>query len=838
MEREEEEPNQIATWLKEEGLAPHAPLKDQLCVLWRALQHRESRLVTVTSDLDTQRSQHIAEMAEVRKSLEQIRIFTEHKDVLAQEIQEENDQLKDQLHRLISLQDAQISEVAKMLYQQGLTELIHSSPSEQVAYLLVERASLLERREDHGSPTACGDTPPAGQLGTDALAQNKNADQSPHKGSPRHGQSPWKRLFGLHKAAQSKHIFIPAEARHLAGQASSVERECSRLERDLEEGSRRLAMAHNEIRRLTDELESAHLTQSAYEPELQGAQQEVEQLRQEVEKLKKREMVELRKAKELNDRLDLEIRALRTRVRSLDAEKNSLQETVVSLQKEVGRLDSALQEQQQLLTAQAQADQASETAKVVSLQKEVGRLDSALQEQQQRTKQQLLTVQAQADQASETAKSQATELSQSNQTCRDLEEKLTAQTRCLLAKETAVVSLQKEVDRLDSALQEQQQQAKQQLLTVQAQADSQAAELIQRNQTRRDLQKELNAQTRCLLEKESEVQSLKQQLDNSHNDLDNLIASICTKENDFQDQKLCKQTEADIQRNENTRWRLEDSSTTPLQLLQSEESTPHKECPDHHKAVKTLLDTQEECEMLKEEICETLKCLDRERSKCHEMNEKHKAKLNRAKLKFDDETKWRDEKMKNLERELSLCAHSLAKEKELIINMTVENEKLLIEKRKLLQQLNVEEHIKNDSILTASLSKYRVDFLEMENKRLGNKILQMSNQLAVLERTLQNMRSLHFAEELKKISNPQHVFLTSSPLQPSSVMMPESSEIRGLLDNIESSKTKQTEVTSSPLSAVTMRPAEMGYLNLTSANSRSDQSAPAGFLSSTDNSCS
>ncbi|XP_071751397.2 uncharacterized protein LOC139908553 isoform X2 [Centroberyx gerrardi] len=806
MEREEEEPNQIATWLKEEGLAPHAPLKDQLCVLWRALQHRESRLVTVTSDLDTQRSQHIAEMAEVRKSLEQIRIFTEHKDVLAQEIQEENDQLKDQLHRLISLQDAQISEVAKMLYQQGLTELIHSSPSEQVAYLLVERASLLERREDHGSPTACGDTPPAGQLGTDALAQNKNADQ--------------------------------AEARHLAGQASSVERECSRLERDLEEGSRRLAMAHNEIRRLTDELESAHLTQSAYEPELQGAQQEVEQLRQEVEKLKKREMVELRKAKELNDRLDLEIRALRTRVRSLDAEKNSLQETVVSLQKEVGRLDSALQEQQQLLTAQAQADQASETAKVVSLQKEVGRLDSALQEQQQRTKQQLLTVQAQADQASETAKSQATELSQSNQTCRDLEEKLTAQTRCLLAKETAVVSLQKEVDRLDSALQEQQQQAKQQLLTVQAQADSQAAELIQRNQTRRDLQKELNAQTRCLLEKESEVQSLKQQLDNSHNDLDNLIASICTKENDFQDQKLCKQTEADIQRNENTRWRLEDSSTTPLQLLQSEESTPHKECPDHHKAVKTLLDTQEECEMLKEEICETLKCLDRERSKCHEMNEKHKAKLNRAKLKFDDETKWRDEKMKNLERELSLCAHSLAKEKELIINMTVENEKLLIEKRKLLQQLNVEEHIKNDSILTASLSKYRVDFLEMENKRLGNKILQMSNQLAVLERTLQNMRSLHFAEELKKISNPQHVFLTSSPLQPSSVMMPESSEIRGLLDNIESSKTKQTEVTSSPLSAVTMRPAEMGYLNLTSANSRSDQSAPAGFLSSTDNSCS
>lgn len=50
----------------------------------------------------------------------------------------------------------------------------------------------------------------------------------------------------------------------MAGQPSSVEREYFRLERDVEEGSRRLAMAHNEIRRLNDELESAHLTQRAY----------------------------------------------------------------------------------------------------------------------------------------------------------------------------------------------------------------------------------------------------------------------------------------------------------------------------------------------------------------------------------------------------------------------------------------------------------------------------------------------------------------------------------------------------------------------------------------------
>lgn len=48
-------------------------------------------------------------------------------------------------------------------------------------------------------------------------------------------------------------------------------------------------------------------------------------------------------------------------------------------------------------------------------------------------------------------------------------------------------------------------------------------------------------------------------------------------------------------------------------------------------------------------------------SKYHEMKEKHKAKLCQAKQKFDNETTWRDEKIKNLERKLSLCSHSLAK---------------------------------------------------------------------------------------------------------------------------------------------------------------------------------
>ncbi|XP_075997202.1 coiled-coil domain-containing protein 30 isoform X4 [Genypterus blacodes] len=745
MDQPKEEFEQIATWLREEGLAPEAAEEAQLCFLWRALQHTRSRLLSATGNLDSQRSQHIAEMTEVQKSLEQIRIFTEHKDVLALEIQDENDQLKDQLRRLISLQDAQISEVAKMLYQQGLTELIHSSPSEQVAYLLVERASLLEKRDNPDNLAGHEDT--GGPLAAKTAGPNDNMHQSPHKGAPRHVQSPWKKLFGLHKAAQSKRTFIPTEARHLAGHAGSVQRECSRLERDLEEGSRRLAMAHNEIRRLTDELESAHLTQRAYEPEMQAAQQEVEQLRQEVEKLKKCEMVEHRKAKDLNDRLDVEIRALRNRVRTLDAEKSSLHQTVVLLQKEVDQLRSALQEQQQELQA-------------TELTEEVDQLRSALQEQQQ----ELQTVQVQADQATELTGSQATELVHSKQTCRDL-------------------------------------------------------------------QQQLSAQTRCLSLKEAELQSLKKQLDASHSDLDDLRATICNNTITLQGQKLWQQR--DTQHCENTQCKHEESFSPKdqqEQLQHNNTTTQQTACSDHQEALKALQATRDECETLKEEICETLKCLDKEKSKSHEMKEKHKAKQCRVKRKLDDETKWRDEKMKNLERELSLSVHSLAKEKELVVSITVENEKLLFERRKLLQHLNEEEHNKKDRNLTASLARCRVDFLEMENKKLGNKILHLSNQLSVLERSLQNLHSLHFAEELKRVSKLQQAFLTSPD---SRGTMPEPCDIQDVMDT----RTKQADVLSPPrrpISVSLARPAEMGYLNLTSTLGRSDHSATTGPLTGRD----
>lgn len=48
---------------------------------------------------------------------------------------------------LLSLPENQTKELAELLAQEDLGEMGLNSPSEQVAYLLVERATLLERLE-------------------------------------------------------------------------------------------------------------------------------------------------------------------------------------------------------------------------------------------------------------------------------------------------------------------------------------------------------------------------------------------------------------------------------------------------------------------------------------------------------------------------------------------------------------------------------------------------------------------------------------------------------------------------------------------------------------------
>ncbi|XP_060750247.1 coiled-coil domain-containing protein 30 isoform X1 [Tachysurus vachellii] len=335
--QEKNELKELSMRLEKDGISSQASLEERQIHMWRLLRSSECSLASATQELQTLREQQVSEMKEVESYVEHIRNMLEERECLTAEYERDNEQLRAELEQIKHQQECQYKEVTEMLEQEGLAEISNSSSSEQVAYLLVERVTLLERLE--AAERKLDTQTLTGNLREvhlqeeldhirhtleEELRQQKEmmrlTKESMSKGNESAAQSTWRKLFGVHKATKM------AQSLPLA---HSVEQERERterkkLERDLEEASCRLTMAHQEIRHLTDELDVARKGQHASGPDLHTSREEVTQLKQEVEQLKQFDMEELQKAKEHNKRLDAEIRALRDRVRSLDSERKTL----------------------------------------------------------------------------------------------------------------------------------------------------------------------------------------------------------------------------------------------------------------------------------------------------------------------------------------------------------------------------------------------------------------------------------------------------------------------------------------------------------------------------------
>ncbi|KAA0707496.1 hypothetical protein E1301_Tti016361 [Triplophysa tibetana] len=256
--------------LMEEGLNHSASSDEKMCLLWKLLMSSEETVRALKQQIRDLHKQHNREIEKVQQYVNDIKSLTKTRDSVALDLEQENQTLRVTLNDTHLQQETQRSEITEMLLQEGLADIIPISPSEQVAYLLADRGSLLERIESRTD----GDTKTGGHP--------DGCEESVAQG------------FG-------EDVLKAIEPRYNDDIKGGTVQE---LERDVEEASVRLSMAHKEIRRLTDELESAQLTQKAYEPELQEAQMEVEHLRREVEKLKRCELAELRKTKERNEKLE------------------------------------------------------------------------------------------------------------------------------------------------------------------------------------------------------------------------------------------------------------------------------------------------------------------------------------------------------------------------------------------------------------------------------------------------------------------------------------------------------------------------------------------------------
>ncbi|KAL2090783.1 hypothetical protein ACEWY4_013046 [Coilia grayii] len=329
MERVMEELGEMEMRLLQDGLRPDANPVERLLHLWRLHLRTEGRMNASRLEVKALQEAHDREIVEVRKKLGYLQALTVKQNSISCKAQEENKQLHAKLDQLVLEKESQREEVAELLVQGGMDEMVAISPSEQVAYLLAERASLLERLQalEALAVEKCSSSPGCPEkMDPEPVEVVKDGIDklSFHKAVPSRGQSSWKKLLGLRKAAQSKQklAISSSDEPSESGNAERV-----RLERDLDEASYRLSLSHKEIRRLNDELESALMTQRTHEMELQSAQQEAELLRQEVEKQRlcvPADLDELRKAKELYEHLDKENRLLKVHIRRMEIERKEL----------------------------------------------------------------------------------------------------------------------------------------------------------------------------------------------------------------------------------------------------------------------------------------------------------------------------------------------------------------------------------------------------------------------------------------------------------------------------------------------------------------------------------
>ncbi|XP_068772019.1 coiled-coil domain-containing protein 30 isoform X2 [Struthio camelus] len=249
-----------------------------------------------------------------------VRNLTEERDAVTTERERENEQLRLELAQLQLQQEAQLKEVEEMLEQEGLSKIAHSNASEQIAYLLVERTTLLEKLET-------ADQKLNSHSGVDRLCAAQLQDEFDHIHQTLEDE--------LQQQCESMRCTKETMNKSCRAELEREQALRARVERDLDEATQRLQMAHEEIQRLTDELDTQRKEQSEKDSASWSALQVPESWEEGVNKEKERDRTELQKAMEQNSRLDKEILALQARVQTLDLERKAFLDLVEQLKEEI-----------------------------------------------------------------------------------------------------------------------------------------------------------------------------------------------------------------------------------------------------------------------------------------------------------------------------------------------------------------------------------------------------------------------------------------------------------------------------------------------------------------------
>ncbi|XP_077608142.1 coiled-coil domain-containing protein 30 isoform X2 [Crocuta crocuta] len=592
----------------------------------------------------------------------------------------------------------QIKEAEEMLYQEGSSEIALSSPSEQIAYLLVERGTVLRKLEARGpkpESQRCMTSNLLKELPQEKFEQIHQPLQREQEKHQEHVQQSEKNLRESHNEDLEK---------------DETSQNC--LETNAEHVAERLGMAQEEIRRLTDELLAKEKEQSKLDSALKKAELEIEKLKENLIK-KENDSIGLQKAKEHNQRLDEEILALRNRVRSLDSEKKVLGEIVERLRGEIhesqenkqlgndspGKTVGAEQREQYPSSREKQKYQQQEDVQQLrqnlhriqilcnSAEKELRyergkNLDlkqhnSLLEEESIKIKIELKQAQHKLLDSTKMYSSLMAEWNHCQQKIRELELEVLTQAQSIKSQNNLQENLAQEKSKVADA--------EEKILDLQQKLEH--AHKVCLTDTCILGKKQLEERIKEALENEAktkqqyqEEQQKRKLLDQNVNELQNQVRILQDKGHQLeitssQQQFKIQQQEAQLKYMEKKKRKLDEHLKSNQEL-----------------SIK-LSSLQQEKEALCEEYRKFLKQLDDHVRNLIEKRLYHKAKLQRVKDRLVNEVEQRDKRIEELENEVRVLQLQMEKEKALQDQVTAQNDILLLEKRKLMEQVMYQEEL-------------------------------------------------------------------------------------------------------------------------------------------------
>ncbi|XP_052033166.1 coiled-coil domain-containing protein 30 [Apodemus sylvaticus] len=577
-----------------------------------------------------------------------------------------------------------------------------------------------------------------------------------------------------------------------------VECIAQKLEASLEEihrGAQKPPEEDREQRKLGDALENARL--------------EIEKLKDNLIKLRESGTTDLQRAKEHNQRLDEEVLALRNRVRSLDSEKKVLGEMyLTSGEKASYQHQGELRELRQnlhrlqILCNSAEKELRYERGRSLDLKQH----NSLLQEENLKIKIELKQAQEKLLDNARVHSSLTAEWKHCQQKVKELELEGLRQTQSLKSQQ----GLQEKLAREKTKAAE----AQEKILDLQQKLDHARQVclsdvcMLRKKQLEEEIKEAKSLEAR-LQQQCQEEQQRRILLDQDINELERQVRTLQDKEE--------QQEAANSQKQEALRKQLERERRKCEEYVKSNQELSEK-----------LSSLQQEKEALWQEHGRFLEQLGDHVRNYKDKHHCHKAKLQKVKDRLTHELEIRNKRIKELEDETGKLQQKIEMEKVFQGQIMTQNDILLLEKRKLLEQVTNQEELICSNKSTISAFQSKVSLLDKENQQLQENCLRLMQQIGLLE---QIIRSIQIRREEETVITDNAAFEILKKILP---LQNSSFSGTGLVlsaENLQETELHKSEGTTaipkSPEPLSRSQDSESGYINVTSLketyNTQGDQ---------------